>query len=168
MLRSKPERCWETTEDIYRKPGTFTDSEKEYRIRATRSEAGGTRTPTCSEKNVDTLYLKAASQSKLDRTYSQVKPREMLQSNEAPVIKEKFTQLPSRSTPIIRRETLLAVQMNYKSSAISVQKGDVVTLLARKEIRDIHSRTPRQWFYIRTRSGSEAFIPSEVAGHGYL
>lgn len=159
--RSGPERCWETTEDVYRKPGSWTDSEKEYRLRSARSE--GARTPSCSEKNLDNLYLKAASQSKLDRTYSQVKPREKLLAAKDKVINYSS----SRSSPLIR-ETLLAVQMNYSSSAISVFKGDVVTLLGRKEIRDINSKKPRQWFYVRSRSGTEAFIPAEVAGHGYL
>lgn len=126
--------------------------------RTARSE--GARTPNCSEKNVDTLYLKAAaSHPKLDRIYAQVIKRK--DSDEAKVI-------PPRSPSPLIRETLLAVQMNYKSSAVSVRKGDVVTLLACKEIRDHHSRAARQWFYIRTRNGIEAFIPAEVAGHGFL
>lgn len=97
----------------------------------------------------------AASHSKLNGIYttkSSLKP---------------FEDTYAQSTRLIR-ETLLAVQMNYKSSAISVKKGDVVTLLACKEIRDSHSKTPRQWFYVRTRQRTEAFIPAEVAGHGFL
>lgn len=128
--------------------------------RTARSE--GARTPNCSEKNVDSLYLKAAaSHPKLDRIYAQVIKRK--DSDEAKVI-------PPRSPSPLIRETLLAVQMNYKSSAVTVRKGDVVTLLALQasEIRDNHSRAPRQWFYIRTRNGIEAFIPAEVAGHGFL
>lgn len=126
------------------------------------------RTPNCSEKNVDSLYLKAAaSQTNIEKTYSQVKRK-------SPVESENHTSsttlhTPSNYTPSpLIRETLLAVQINYKSAAISVKKGDVVVLLACKEIRDNHSKTPRQWFYIRTRDRVEAFIPAEVAGHGYL
>lgn len=157
--RSKTERCWETTEDVYPKPGLWTDSEQECLGVGRTARSEGARTPNCSEKNVDTLYLKAAaSHPKLDRIYSQIKRKD---SDEAKMI-------PPRSPSPLIRETLLAVQMSYKSSAVSVRKGDVVTLLACKEIRDNNSRTPRQWFYIRTRNGIEAFIPAEVAGHGFL
>lgn len=58
----------------------MTDSEKELQLRGgTRSE--GARTPRlrrqrmCNEKNVDALYLRAASQPKLtDKCYAQLKP----------------------------------------------------------------------------------------------
>lgn len=165
LSRSRPEGCWETTDDVYPKPYQLTDSDQEYLTRSARSE--GARTPNCSEKNVDTLYLKAAaSQSNLNRTYSQVQ-RQSPRTDRDRGSSTKSTNTPPGSSPLIR-ETLLAVQINYKSSAVSVKKGDVVTLLACKEIRDNHSKTPRQWFYIRTRNGTEAFIPAEVAGHGFL
>lgn len=158
-MRSKPERCWETTDDIYPKPGGV---ESDYY----RARSEGARTPNCSEKNVDSLYLRvASSHSNLDRTYSQVKRRS--EGENDVVSSTKSTNTPSGSSLLVR-ETLLAVQMNYKSSAIAVKKGDVVTLLACKEIRDSFAKTPRQWFYIRTRNGNEAFIPAEVAGHGFL
>lgn len=111
------------------------------------------------------MYLKAASvasQTKLNRSYSQIKFKE-------DPVEAKEDEGESLSSLLIR-ETLLAVQMDYKSTAISLQKGDVVTLLACKQFRDNHpiSTALRHWFYVRTRLGAEAFIPAEVVGYGFL
>lgn len=167
-VRSKSDRCWETSEDLYPRLTRGVSSTRE--PRNCRSE--GARTPSSSEKNLDSWYLKAAahvaSQTKLNRSYSQIRVKEetaeQIEDDEAEDEEEE-----SSNASLLIRETLLAVQMDYKSSAIAVRKGDVVTLLACKQFRDNSSvSTPRQWFYVRTRFGIESFIPAEVAGYGFL
>ncbi|XP_035908367.1 uncharacterized protein LOC118510529 [Anopheles stephensi] len=66
------------------------------------------------------------------------------------------------------RQTLLAITDNYCSDAVSVHKGDVVTLLACKEYQEKGLKNYRQWFFVRTRDGHEGYIPAEAAGHGFL
>ncbi|XP_054732439.1 uncharacterized protein LOC129240564 [Anastrepha obliqua] len=98
---NKPAPCWESNGDIFPRPGgNMTDSEKEIRLRGgTRSD--GARTPrgkrgdavgtdddakngntsvisaaasTCGEHQVDSLYLRAASQPRLvEKAYAQLK-----------------------------------------------------------------------------------------------
>lgn len=181
----------------------MTDSEKEVHLRGTKSE--GARTPrsrrakSCGEKQVDTLYLKATSQPKLDKMSSQSKSSRhktspideyvTLQRNHNPTSSQapsrqrhsssststgrhhfsknhKLSSSSSCSSSLVR-QTLLAVQEDYASNAIAVQKGDVVTLLACKEYRE-KNKEMRQWFYVKTRNGTSGFIPAEVVGHGYL
>lgn len=170
----------------------MTDSEKEIQLRGgTRSE--GARTPRlrrtvkqCGEKNVDLLYLRAASQPKLqEKSYAQLKSTsKMCKSVEKPnddyvLLQHKkppmYPQNVSKPTSTARssatrslRQTLLAVTENFVSTAISVKKGDVVTLLACKQIQDKRLQQPIQWFFVRSRDGQEGFIPAEVAGHGFL
>lgn len=177
----------------------MTDSEKEIQLRGgTRSE--GARTPRlrrtskqCGEKNVDLLYLRAASQPKLqEKSYAQLKSttkmcKSMITSSEhAPKPNDDYVLLQHKKPPIYPqnnvksngnarfngtrslRQTLLAVTENFVSAAISVKKGDVVTLLACKQIQDKRLQQPIQWFFVRSRDGQEGFIPAEVAGHGFL
>lgn len=66
------------------------------------------------------------------------------------------------------RQTLLAITDNYCSDSVSVQKGDVVTLLACKEYQEKGLKNFKQWFFVRTRDGHEGYIPAEAAGHGFL
>ncbi|XP_038120566.1 uncharacterized protein LOC6042820 [Culex quinquefasciatus] len=66
------------------------------------------------------------------------------------------------------RQTLLAITDSYSSEAVSVQKGDVVTLLACKEYQEKGLKNYKQWFFVRTRDGHEGYIPAEAAGHGFL
>uniref|UniRef100_A0A182P9M7 SH3 domain-containing protein n=1 Tax=Anopheles epiroticus TaxID=199890 RepID=A0A182P9M7_9DIPT len=66
------------------------------------------------------------------------------------------------------RQTLLAITENYCSDAVSVHKGDVVTLLACKEYQEKGLKNYKQWFFVRTRDGHEGYIPAEAAGHGFL
>ncbi|XP_058123879.1 uncharacterized protein LOC131281653 [Anopheles ziemanni] len=66
------------------------------------------------------------------------------------------------------RQTLLAITDNYCSEAVSVHKGDVVTLLACKEYQEKGLKNYKQWFFVRTRDGHEGYIPAEAAGHGFL
>lgn len=174
----------------------MTDSEKEIQLRGgTRSE--GARTPRlrrttkqCGEKNVDLLYLRAASQPKLqEKSYAQLKStskmcKSMTSSSDKPT--DDYVLLQHKKPPIYPqnniksvtnarfngtrslRQTLLAVTENFVSTAISVKKGDVVTLLACKQIQDKRLQQPIQWFFVRSRDGQEGFIPAEVAGHGFL
>lgn len=62
------------------------------------------------------------------------------------------------------RQILLAITEKYVTDSISVQKGEVVTLLFKEEIKQNY----RHWFYIRKRDGKEGYIPAKVAGHGFL
>lgn len=66
------------------------------------------------------------------------------------------------------RQTLLAITENYTSTTISVKKGDVVTLLACRQVLDSRRMLPVQWFFVRARDGTQGYIPAEVAGHGFL
>lgn len=175
----------------------MTDSEKEVQLRGTKSE--GARTPrsrrakSCGEKQVDTLYLKATSQPKLDKDkYSQIRGIRhsksiandeyvTLQRNPSNVQRparhqatgrhlakaNKLSSSSSCSSSLVR-QTLLAVQEDYSCNGIIVRKGDVVTLLACKEYREKNSNTMKRWFYVKTRNGIDGFIPAEVAGNGYL
>lgn len=178
----------------------MTDSEKEIQLRGgTRSEGARTprlrRTPKqCGEKNVDLLYLRAASQPKLtEKSYAQLKSTSKMcksmitPSEHVPKPNDDYVLLQHKKPPIYPqsnikpttintrltgtrslRQTLLAVTENFVSTSISVKKGDVVTLLACKQIQDKRLQQPIQWFFVRSRDGQEGFIPAEVAGHGFL
>ncbi|TMW50378.1 hypothetical protein DOY81_004532 [Sarcophaga bullata] len=62
-----------------------------------------------------------------------------------------------------QRQTLVAITTDYTTDALTLHKGDIVTLCECRETKD-----HRQWFYVRTRDGRQGYIPAEVAGHGYL
>ncbi|XP_037810454.1 alpha-protein kinase 1-like [Lucilia sericata] len=62
-----------------------------------------------------------------------------------------------------QRQTLVAITTDYSTDALTLHKGDIVTLCECRETKD-----HRQWFYVRTRDGRQGYIPAEVAGHGYL
>ncbi|KAM7358213.1 uncharacterized protein ACRADG_003273 [Cochliomyia hominivorax] len=62
-----------------------------------------------------------------------------------------------------QRQTLVAITTDYITDALTLHKGDIVTLCECRETKD-----HRQWFYVRTRDGRQGYIPAEVAGHGYL
>jgi hypothetical protein len=194
----RPPPCWETNGDIFPNPcGNMTDSEKELRMRSgTRSE--GRRTPrlkrnnrTCSEKNLDTLYLRAASQPKMvDQSYAQLKPtnkcKSILDQNndnfdktngDYVILQQRTNQQLASQKPNLEksfnksssvRQTLLAITEDFRSDTISVTKGDVVTLVACKEYLENGASSYKQWFFIRNREGHEGYIPAEVAGHGFL
>lgn len=164
----------------------------------TGSKSEGRRTPklkrtnrSCSEKNLDSLYLRAASQPKLvDPSYAQLKPTSKINnfnnldkqggdyvllkhqktksitttSNSSNNSGSKFSLTQTQSI----RQTLLAITEDYSSESVSVRKGDVVSLLACKEYQEKGSANYRQWFFIRSREGTEGYIPAEVAGHGFL
>lgn len=171
-MTSRPPPCWESSVDVFPRPcGNMTDSEKEIQLReGSRSE--GTRTPrlkrstkVCNEKNVDTLYLRAASQTKLAHIKSTSKSTTKINSSsndEYVSLKPKLRDETSKSL----RQTLLAINDNYVSDSISVNNGDVVTLLGCRETK--YAGSVKQWFYIKCRNGKEGYIPAVVAGHGFL
>lgn len=196
MATSKPPPCWETSGDVFPKPcGNMTDSEKEIQLRGgTRSEGARTprlrRTKQCGEKNVDVLYLRAASQPKLaEQSFAQLKSTVKIAKSiivENPKINDEYVLLQNNNNnltmqnvrltpkPInkspqkLLRQTLLAITENFSSPTISVKKGDVVTLLACRNVCDQRLTQPLQWFYVRARDRTEGYIPAEVAGHGFL
>lgn len=182
---SKPTPCWESNGDIFPRPcGNLTDSEKELQLRGgTRSE--GRRTPklkrnnrSCSEKHLDSLYLRAASQPKvIDQSYAQLKPTnkcklanynntngDYVQLKQHNVEQEKIkdTKININATKSIR-QTLLAITENYSSDTLQVKKGDVVSLLACKEYQEKDSGSFCQWFYIKNQSNQESWIPTNIA-----
>lgn len=60
------------------------------------------------------------------------------------------------------RETLLVINNDYfgkEKNALTVKQGDVVILLG------THIKG---WFWVRKKDGTEGFIPSVIAGHGFL
>lgn len=153
--------------------GNLTDSEKEIHLRGgTRSE--GRRTPklrrsnrSCSEKYLDSLYLRAASQPKtVDHSYAQLKPTnkcKLTNYNNFDKLNGDYVQLKHNHEKVSisqKRQVLLAVTENYASDMIQVKEGDVVSLLACKEYQEKDSI--RQWFFIRTRDGFEGYIPSTI------
>lgn len=168
---NKPKRCWETNVDIFPNPcGNLTDSEKELQMRGSQSE--GRRTPklrrsdrSCSEKHLDSLYLRAASQPKiLDHSYAQLKPTnkcKIMNFNNFDKVNGDYVQLKHNHEKVNfntkLRQVLLAVTDNYSSDTIQVKEGDIVSLLACKEYQDNH-----QWCFIRNREGYEGYIPKSI------
>ncbi|KAF7288025.1 uncharacterized protein LOC143190751 [Rhynchophorus ferrugineus] len=60
------------------------------------------------------------------------------------------------------RHTLLVINDNYEGigkSSIRVTKNEVVFLL---------NASIKGWFYVKNKEGQEGFIPSVIAGHGFL
>lgn len=171
---SKPKPCWESNVDIFPNPcGNLTDSEKEIQLRGgTRSE--GRRTPklkrssrSCSEKYLDNLYLRAASQPKVvDHSYAQLKPTnkcKLTNFNNFDKVNGDYVQLKHNHEKVnltTKRQVLLAITGNYSSDIIQVKEGDVVSLLACKEYQD--AGAIRLWYFIRNREGLEGYIPSEI------
>lgn len=78
------------------------------------------------------------------------------------------SQVAATANRALLRQTLLAVTENYTSTSIAVKKGDVVTLLACRQVLDPRRMMPVQWFFVRARDGAQGYIPAEVAGHGFL
>ncbi|CRK95551.1 CLUMA_CG009016, isoform A [Clunio marinus] len=171
---NKPKPCWESNIDVFPSPcGNLTDSEKEVQLRGgTRSE--GRRTPklrrsdqSWSEKYLDSLYLKAASQPKtIDHSYAQLKPTNMCtltNYNNFDKLNGDYVQLKHNRDKInlnTRRQVLLAITENFASDMIQVIEGDIVSLLAYKEYQE--SGALRQWYFIRNSEGFEGYIPSSI------
>ncbi|GLH02263.1 Uncharacterized protein GBIM_08281 [Gryllus bimaculatus] len=141
---SKPPPCWETHTDIFPQPlGNRTDNEK---LRdGTRSECGGARSFSSARRGrygLERDAVSACGERSVDRLYLRA----------AANAKSKGTT----------RHTLLVIRSDYNSkgrNTLSVSKGDVVALV---------SGHLKDWFWVRSRDGNEGFIPSVVAGHGFL
>lgn len=145
----------------------------------TRSE--GRRTPklrrnsrSCSEKYLDSLYLRAASQPKVvDHSYAQLKPTnkcKLTNFNNLDKASGDYVQLKHNHDKVninTKRQILLAITENYSSDMIQVKEGDVVSLLACKEYQDkdglYSGSSVRQWYFVRNRGGIEGYIPSSIA-----
>lgn len=173
--------------------GNMTDSEKEVQLRGgTRSEGARTPRPkkyhhqpkpttqySYGEQNFDKLYLRTASQPKLaEKAYAQLRTiqmcteqREALKLQQLQTQQQQQQQQQNKEKTAIHhkrfskglRQTLVAITNNYTSENLTVQKGDIVTLVECREAKD-----HKQWFYVKTRDDREGFIPAEVAGHGFL
>nr|CAD7264091.1 unnamed protein product [Timema shepardi] len=137
---AKPPPCWENHTDVFPQPlGNRTDSEK---LRdGTRSECGGGG--RCHRRTkLERDAVSACGERSVDRLYLRA----------AASAKRNGTT----------RHTLLVIRSDYNSkgrNTLSVAKGDVVALV---------SGHLKDWFWVRSRDGSEGFIPSVVAGHGFL
>jgi hypothetical protein len=152
--------------------GNLTDSEKEHQLRGgTRSE--GRRTPklrrsssrSCSEKHLDSLYLRAASTPKVvDHAYAQLKPTNkcnLTNFNNFDKINGDYVQLKHNHEKVnVKRQILLAITENYSSDMIQVKEGDVVSFLACKEYQE--KGAVRQWYFIRNREGFEGYVPATI------
>ncbi|XP_049937317.1 uncharacterized protein LOC126411337 [Schistocerca serialis cubense] len=147
--RSKPQPCWETHADIFPRPlGNRTDSEK---LRdGTRSECGAASGSAASAAGAAAgrCYrardaVSACGERSVDRLYLRA-------------------AASAKCRAVGTRHTLLVIRSDYSSrgrNTLSVAKGDVVALV---------SGHLKDWFWVRSRDGSEGFIPSVVAGHGFL
>lgn len=156
----------------------MTDSEKDLKLRGgTRSECG--RTPkmkrtnngtirTCSEKNLDSLYLLASQPAKIadHSTYAQLKPTnrcKVSNFNKFDKLNGDYVQLKQQYdeklniTATRQRQVLLAITDDYNNDLIKVKRGDVVKMLACKEYED------NIFYFIRNREGVESYIPSQIA-----
>lgn len=137
---NKP-KPWESTgSDIFPSisvNGNYTDSEKEIRTTGTRSE--GRQTPkmkkssrTCSEKHLDSLYLRASQPKVIDHAYAQLKPTDKCKTmnfNNFDKINGDYVQLKyneekfnlsTASSTNTKRQILLAITENYTSDMIQV------------------------------------------------
>lgn len=132
--------CWETSTDLFPHPcGNMTDTEK-----LTQSECG--RSSRCDSTNKRRTRRNAQSECgerSVDRLYLRAAANTKVRRE-------------------VKRQTLLVIDTDYsgkRKNTISVSAGDVVALI---------SAPVKGWFWVRTRDGSEGFIPASIAGHGYL
>ncbi|XP_063239069.1 uncharacterized protein LOC134540336 [Bacillus rossius redtenbacheri] len=143
---ARPAPCWESHADVFPRPlGNRTDNEK---LReGTRSECGGGG--RCHRKaRPERDAVSACGERSVDRLYLRA----------AASAKQRGANTSSSTTTT----TLLVVRSDYRSkgrNTLSVAKGDVVALV---------SGHLKDWFWVRSRDGEEGFIPSVVAGHGFL
>ncbi|XP_067011196.1 uncharacterized protein [Anabrus simplex] len=136
--RSKPPPCWETHTDIFPQPLGNRTDTEKLRD-GTRSECGSSR---CRRGRYERDAVSACGERSVDRLYLRA----------AASAKCKGTT----------RHTLLVIRSDYNSkgrNTLTVSKGDVVALI---------SGHLKDWFWVRSRDGNEGFIPSVVAGHGFL
>lgn len=130
--------CWEITTDVFPKP---------------------------SGNMTDTEKMSTNSECSLSRCYSR-RSRNSVNVCDEKSVDKLYLRATANNTnnnkSKITRQTLLVISTDYKSSCdntIDVNKGDVVALI---------STHLYGWFWVRNKNGVEGFIPSAVAGHGFL
>ncbi|KAJ8940500.1 hypothetical protein NQ318_004439 [Aromia moschata] len=130
----KPAPCWEKSTDVFPKPsGNMTDTEK----LSSKSDCGAGGRCRSRSRTASSI----CGERSVDRLYLRA----------AAVAKSRGV-----------RQTLLVIVSDFdggRDNAISVTKGDVVSLL---------DANVKGWFYVRSKDGAEGFIPAAVAGHGFL
>lgn len=112
----------------------------------------------------DTEKLSTNSDCSLSRCYSK---RSRSNSSSKYCGEKSVDKLYLRATAIgkskmTNRHTLLVISKDYKSTCdntIDVNQGEVVVLL---------STHLCGWFWVRNKNGIEGFIPSSIAGYGFL
>lgn len=115
--------------------GNQTDSEKEQIVRGGGTRSEGRQTPkmkkssrACSEKHLDSLYLRASQPKVIDHAYAQLKPTDKCKStnfNNFDKINGDYVQLKYNEEKFnlssnTRRQILLAITENYTSDTIQV------------------------------------------------
>lgn len=115
--------------------GNYTDSEKEQQFRGGGTKSEGRQTPklkksnrTCSEKHLDSLYLRASQPKIIDQSYAQLKPTDKCKStnfNNFDKINGDYVQLKYNEEKFnlstnTKRQILLAITENYTSDTIQV------------------------------------------------
>ncbi|KAL5292770.1 hypothetical protein ACFFRR_011499 [Megaselia abdita] len=120
----------------------------------------------CTEQKAqEALKLQQLKQQQQQQQHHQNQQHQQIQQSQTQqqhMIKEKTAMHHKRFSKGLR-QTLVAITNNYTSENLTVQKGDIVTLVECRESKD-----HKQWFYVKTRDDREGFIPAEVAGHGFL
>ncbi|KAB0795151.1 hypothetical protein PPYR_11990 [Photinus pyralis] len=117
--------------------------------------------PKPSGNMTDTEKLSSRSECSLSRCHSR-RSRTAYSSCGEKSVDRLYLQAAACAKIKGTKQTLLVVYCDYQGkgeNAISVTKGDVVVLV---------SSHLKGWFWIRNKHGHEGFIPSAVAGHGYL
>ncbi|XP_030761933.1 uncharacterized protein LOC115886786 [Sitophilus oryzae] len=130
--------CWEKSTDVFPKPS-------------------GNMTDT------EKLSCKSECGADVEKSYCN---RERYRSAFSACGERSVDRLYLRATAIAKgkgtRHTLLVINEDYEGSGkgtISVEKNEVVFLL---------NASIKGWFYVKNKDGSEGFIPSVIAGHGFL
>lgn len=171
--------CWEITTDLFPKPcGNMTDTEKlstnsDCSLSRCHSRRSYNSINVCDEKSVDKLYLRATAvaaaaaqstsiASSSTSALTSISPSSLITATTTTSSSSSSTSSSGNHKSKIIKQTLLVISTDYKSSCdntIDVNKGDVVSLL---------STHLYGWFWVRNKNGLEGFIPSVVAGHGFL
>ncbi|KAF5271861.1 hypothetical protein FQA39_LY08001 [Lamprigera yunnana] len=117
--------------------------------------------PKPSGNMTDTEKLSSRSECSISRCYSR-RSRNAYSVCGEKSVDRLYLQAAACAKIKGTKQTLLVVYCNYKGkgeNSLSVCKGDVVVL--------VNSHL-KGWFWVRNKHGNEGFIPSAVAGHGYL
>ncbi|KAF5298913.1 hypothetical protein FQR65_LT09566 [Abscondita terminalis] len=117
--------------------------------------------PKPSGNMTDTEKLSSRSECSVSRCHSS-RSRNAYSVCEEKSVDKLYLQAAACAKVKGTKQTLLVVYCDYKGkgeNSMSVCKGDVVVLV---------NNHLNGWFWVRNKHGAEGFIPSAVAGHGYL